>query len=461
MNILRAAVASAALFFTNAFFAGDSPLDRWDAPHAANPILPGYYADPALVEHDGKFFLYATLDPWGGQTLGCWESTDFKQWTYRELNWPTKEACTSPKSSGAMVWAPSVVRAPDGRFVMYVSVGSEVWAGVADHPLGPWRDANHGRPLIPHDYRPGFHMIDAEAFIDDDGTPYLYWGSGWGWKNGKCFVVKLRPDMIGFDGEPQDVTPTNYFEGPFMFKHAGRYYLTYSQGITVKDTYAVHYAVGDTPFGPFTESPTSPILSTDHARNVVSPGHHALFRRGSEAYILYHRHSVPYVPEKAFRQICVDPLRFTAEGLIEKITPTHAGPAFLQGRATGRLAATATASSSNGSLHDATRATDDNYATRWAASAEGPAWLQLDLGAPRSIARQELRFEYAWKRYRFEVACSLDGQVWTTLADHREAGLSGSPVIVNAPAEARFLRVAFALDTAPADASVFEWSVFP
>jgi GH43 family beta-xylosidase len=65
--------------------------DRWDAPNAANPILPGYFADPSLVLHDGKFYLYATIDPWGGRTLGCWESSDFKNWTFRELNWPTKE----------------------------------------------------------------------------------------------------------------------------------------------------------------------------------------------------------------------------------------------------------------------------------------------------------------------------------------------------------------------------------
>jgi beta-xylosidase len=53
------------------------------APHSGNPIIPGYYADPSLVQYDGKFYVYATLDPWGGDTLGCWESGDFQHWTYR------------------------------------------------------------------------------------------------------------------------------------------------------------------------------------------------------------------------------------------------------------------------------------------------------------------------------------------------------------------------------------------
>jgi beta-xylosidase len=147
-------------------------------------MIPGYYADPSLVQHDGKFFVYATLDPWGGDTLGCWESGDFQHWTYRFLNWPTVETCVSSTATKTKVWAPSVVRARDGRFYMYVSVGGEVWAGVAEHPLGPWRGISTC-PMIAADYHPEYHMIDAEAFMDDDGSAWLYWGSGLNWINGR------------------------------------------------------------------------------------------------------------------------------------------------------------------------------------------------------------------------------------------------------------------------------------
>src|SRR5581483_2062300 len=301
-------------------------------PHSANPILPGYYADPSIVQDGGKNYIYATLDPWGGATLGCWESGDFKNWTYRVLNWPTKAACTSHTSKGAMVWAPSVVRGPDGKFHMAVSVGNEVWIGVSDHPLGPWHNALGDRPLIPSDYKPGFHMIDAELFVDDDGVSYLYWGSGLHWVNGHCFVVKLKPDLAGFDGEARDVTPANYFEAPFMAKRNGRYFLMYSSGNTTKETYQIHYAVGDSPFGPFTEPDNSPILVTDKDSNVISPGHHAVFRRDGEDYILYHRHSIPFDPHFVGRQTCVDRIVFTDNGRIEKVAPTHQGPPLVQGR---------------------------------------------------------------------------------------------------------------------------------
>ncbi len=434
--------------------------DRWDAPGAGNPILPGYFADPSILEHDGKFYLYATIDPWGGRTLGCWESRDFKNWTFRELNWPTKEACTSPTSKNAMVWAPSVIRAPDGRFAMFVSVGSEVWVGTADSPLGPWRDANGGRPLIPATWNSTYHMIDAEAFVDDDGSVYLYWGSGWGWKNGRCFAVKLQPDLVTFDGEPRDVTPANYFEAPFLFKHAGRYYLTYSQGKTVTDTYQVHYATGPGPLGPFTEAANSPILTTDHTRNIVSPGHHAMFNHGGRAYILYHRHRLPYVPDTAHRQTCLDEVRFTDTGLIEKIRPTHTGAVLIGNSASPRLAATITASSSRDG-HRAEAAFDGNYATRWTPAATDAApWLQLDFGNERALARLELRPEFPTVPLRFVVETSPDGQTWSRVAAPLTHGLTGSPLVFPIDRPARFLRVVFAATDPAGPVSLWECGVY-
>src|SRR5690606_8977979 len=122
---------------------------NWNDAHAANPFLPGYFADPSIIEHEGRHYLYATIDPWGGERLACWVSDDFRDWTYHELNWPTKTACASAEWSGAMVWAPSVARGVDGRVYRYTSAGSENWVGVAEHPLAPWSNAPGDRPLVP------------------------------------------------------------------------------------------------------------------------------------------------------------------------------------------------------------------------------------------------------------------------------------------------------------------------
>ncbi|MGC4071305.1 MAG: family 43 glycosylhydrolase [Nibricoccus sp.] len=441
----------------------------WETPHAGNPVLPGYFADPSVLVQGGKFFIYATIDPWGGEKLGCWESTDFKNWTYRELDWPTKQACTSMTSKDAKVWAPSVVRAANGKFFMYVSVGSEVWVGTADAPLGPWKNALGDKPLIPGNYKPEFHMIDAEAFIDDNGDAFLYWGSGWNWINGRCFAVKLKADMVSFDDEPRDVTPPNYFEAPFMVKHGGKYFLTYSNGKTVSDTYEVRAAVGDSPFGPFVEIPESPILASDVRNDLISPGHHAVFRKDGKSYIAYHRHRLPYVVNTAFRQVCLDELTFTDRGTISKVEATHSGPALVQGRAaTGNLAAreagaTATASSvAPGQFSGAERAFDDNYATRWSAASDAAGgWLQIDFGSVRPVTRSVVRFEYAWKKYPFTLEGSLDGKTWKTFADWRaDGGVSGSPVVIEHAGEARYLRIVFPGAVAGKDIEVIEWSAF-
>jgi arabinoxylan arabinofuranohydrolase len=428
-------------------------------PHCGNPIIPGYFADPSLVQHDGKFYVYATLDPWGGDTLGCWESDDFKNWTYRVLNWPTTQLCRSATSRNDKVWAPSVVER-GGKFWMYVTVGNEMWAGLATHPLGPWRNALGEAPFIHGDFRPGFHMIDGEAFIDDDGTPWIYWGSGWNWENGRCWAAQLGDGMTSLVGEIHDVSPTNYFEAPFMAKRGGRYFLMYSNGRTDRDTYQVHYAVGDTPLGPFTEAPNSPILVTDHARNIHSPGHHAVFSLDGRDYIFYHRHSIPFDANFVGRQLCVDELHFTSDGLIEKVTPTHEGPALIQ-RRNRALSAMATASSSASESFGPQRVLDDNYAARWAAAKEARgAWLQLDLGEEKRIARHELRFEYAWKPYRFVLEIASNEQSWQTLADFTQQAASGSPILIEKLAFARYLRLVFPPDVPGAEISLFAWNVF-
>lgn len=290
----------------------------------SNPIYDGYYADPSIVYHQDTFYIYATIDPWGGEELGVLASADFQTWEVKHINWPTKKACATPVSSSANVWAPSVVKANNGNFYMYVSVGSEVWVGMSKHPLGPWKNAKaDNSPLISRDLFPNYHMIDAECFIDTDNQVYLYWGSGWDWVNGHCFVVKLKDDMITFDGEIKDITPPNYFEGPYMLKHDSKYYLMYSDGKVIDTTYKVRYAVSDTPLGPWTEGKNSPVLSTGSDENTVSPGHHTVFEENGQHYILYHRHSkiTNIGTVEILRELCVDSLKFSSDGSIQKIIP--------------------------------------------------------------------------------------------------------------------------------------------
>ncbi|WP_308991141.1 family 43 glycosylhydrolase [Mariniflexile litorale] len=287
----------------------------------SNPVVKGDYADPSIVKYQGKFYIYATKDPWGGEDLAVMESTDFKNWEQKVIDWPTKTICTSPTSNGSKVWAPSVIQAKNGKFYMYVSVGSEVWVGVSEHPLGPWKNAkSDNTPLIKGNMFPKYHMIDAEAFIDDDGQAYLYWGSGLNWVNGHCFVVKLADDMVSFNEEEiKDITPPNYFEAPIMVKNNNKYYLMYSDGKCTTETYKVRYAVGDTPYGPWVEGVESPILTTSKDKTTLGPGHHTVFKEAGQLYMLYHR--ITDNKDELFRELAIDSLNFNSSAVIDKITP--------------------------------------------------------------------------------------------------------------------------------------------
>ena len=293
-----------------------------DKPLITNPIMDGYFADPCIVKDGDTYYIYATIDPWGGDELAVFSTKDFVTFERHHLNWPTKEVCTSASSNSSMVWAPSVRKAPNGKYYMYVSVGSEVWAGVSDSPLGPWKNAkDDNSPLVASTDFPNVHTIDADCFIDDDGQAYLYWGSGFNWVNGICMAARLNPDMISFQEEPIDVTPADYFEAPYMIKRFGKYYLMFSSGKAIDATYKVGYAVGNSPLGPFEKGVNSPILETSADSTTYGPGHHSVFREGEQDYILYHR-IFPQDSAYVLRQLCVDSLNFDANHNILKVKPS-------------------------------------------------------------------------------------------------------------------------------------------
>ena len=148
---------------------------------------------------------------------------------------------------------------------------------------------------------------------------------------------------------------------------------------------------------------------------------------------------------------------------MEVVGPTHEGPPLVQGREETKslaIGSKVTASSERSPNRRAGFVTDANYATLWMPDeSEKAAWLQIDLGAERSFSRQIIRPEYAWKSYRFKVEVSGDGEQWETLADFGESPATGSPIRIDKPATARFLRLAFPDDVEGKDVGIFEWAV--
>ncbi|WP_194911567.1 discoidin domain-containing protein [Catenulispora rubra] len=75
---------------------------------------------------------------------------------------------------------------------------------------------------------------------------------------------------------------------------------------------------------------------------------------------------------------------------------------------------TATASSLENATLPASNAVDGNLGTRWSSQFSDPQWLQVDLGATRSICGVQLAWETASAK-AYQIQTSNDGSTWTSV----------------------------------------------
>ena len=111
--------------------------------------------------------------------------------------------------------------------------------------------------------------IDTSLFIDDDGTPYLY------------FVLFTGGNVIWVA------------EGPSVFRHKGIYYMLYSANHTRSQDYAVGYATASSPYGPRKKQSGNPVFRRDspHAGGLGGIGHGAPFKyEDGDLMYVFHAH---------------------------------------------------------------------------------------------------------------------------------------------------------------------------
>ncbi|WP_433789262.1 family 43 glycosylhydrolase [Actinoplanes sp. CA-252034] len=307
-----------------ATFRADSsfrPATPWAPKTAKNPVLPGLFADPQIVNFNGRYYLYPTTDGyagWGGTYYKAFSSTDLVNWTDHgvildhgpDVSWADDSA-----------WAPGVATR-NGKYYLYFSGGlatgntaKQLGVAVADSPTGPFRDAL-GRPLVASGQFSGGQAIDPAVFTDTDGQSYLYWGQG------VCRAVRLNADMTSFDATAvRTITPAGYNEAPFVIKRNGVYYLMWSENDTRSEDYRVAYATGTSPLGPWTKRGV--ILQKRLDLGIKGTGHHSVVQApGTDTwYVAYHRFAVP-AGDGTNRETAVDRLEFNTDGTIRPVTPT-------------------------------------------------------------------------------------------------------------------------------------------
>jgi beta-xylosidase len=179
-----------------------------------------------------------------------------------------------------------------------------------------------GKPLIDR-FHNGAQPIDQFVFKDRDGAFYIVYG---GWRH--CNIARLNDDFTGFvpfdDGTTfKEITPKGYVEGAFMLLKDGKYYFMWSEGGWTGPNYAVAYAVGDSPFGPFER--VGRILQQDPAV-ATGAGHHSVLHasRSGRWYIVYHRRPLGET-DRNHRVVCIDELRFDDRGMIQPVRITTSG----------------------------------------------------------------------------------------------------------------------------------------
>jgi beta-xylosidase len=283
-------------------------------------VLVGYNADPNVVLFDSTFYIFPTTDgfaSWGATSFSVFSSTNLVQWTNRgvildltkDLKWATGHG-----------WAPSIARVGT-TYYFYFSADSQIGVATSSSPTGPFKDALGKALATTGQY--GSQSIDPYVFIDDDGTPYLYFGSG----SGGLRLAKLNADMISFAATPTNISPSGAsgtLEGSAMFKRKGTYYLAWSEGDTRNATYQMAYARAQSPQGPFTR--LAVILQQNTTLGILGPGGGTILALPSrdEYYLAYHRFKIPG-GDGTHRETCIDRMAFNSDGTIVPVKPTLEG----------------------------------------------------------------------------------------------------------------------------------------
>ena len=268
--------------------------------------LPFTAADPFILRaSDGRYYLYCTSEDGSGFPVRS--SEDLIHWTEHGLALAAKDG----RWAGDTFWAPECYEI-GGKYVLLYSANwrdnptgalenYRIGAAVADSPVGPFTEVSD-RPI----FDPGYPIIDANLYREG-GRYYLYYSrccyehSVNGLEESWIYGVELKPDFSGVIGEPAlllrpeqpwegrsaAATGRRWNEGSFLMKAGDRYLMTYSGNFFGGPDYAVGYAVGQSPLGPFVKAEENPIL--ERYGDVTGTGHSCMLRSPEgELLICYH-----------------------------------------------------------------------------------------------------------------------------------------------------------------------------
>ncbi len=455
-----------------------------------NPILPDNIADPSVAYFEGTYYLYGTTDiDRGLAQMGppvVWKSKDFVNWSFdgtilKGINWSKPynfvDEEGQSKTGYFRYWAPGRPRQKEGRYYLFPTIvkpdnSMGIYVMVADHPEGPFEFVNgdglyfNEPEMAKNEAQPLINDIDAEVFIDDDGSAYVYWR--------RRNAAKLTEDWTGIEGEPVHISTNHggYSEGPALFKRDGiSYYLyTLSGHANYKNAYMISK---EGPLGPF-EKPDGPdiFIHSNAETGVWGPGHGNIFKVPEKDKYLFTY--LEYGEGGTTRQVFANWMEFNADGTIKPMEVNFEGVGYLgkdKSIPSKQLEiANITASSwkepkmveatmdvNPNSLKgipgpnekSATRtftyvpenAMDNSNWTRWVARETDPKpSFQVDLGKAKKVNKASLAFVHPVYGHAFKLEKSIDGIRWEEVFVQETQGVQ-TPHWIERIGKARYLKV--------------------
>lgn len=310
--------------------------NKWGKPNQIelterhNPVLEGYYADPAVMYSNKtkKYYIYPTsdgFDGWGGYYFKTFSSTDLKNWTdegvildlKKDVAWGNRNA-----------WAPCIIERKEGKsykYYYYFTAAQKIGVAVSDNPTGPFVDSGKALIASKPEGTEGGQEIDPDVFFDPQSKKYyLYWG------NMYTAVAEINNDMISIKPETTKIiTPNKSFrEGISVFYRKGKYYFLWSEDDTRSTNYKVRYGISDSPLGPIEVPANNLVLEKNEALGIYGTGHNSVLQipNKDEWHIVYHRFGYPTSidmgdPAGFHREVCIDKMEFESDGSIKKVIP--------------------------------------------------------------------------------------------------------------------------------------------
>jgi hypothetical protein len=175
--------------------------------------------------------------------------------------------------------------------------------------------------------------------------------------------------------------------------------------------------------------------------------------------MVYHRHDNPHSTGGEFRQVCIDEMKFDAEGNILKVEAGHSGVQPLKTKNQPKNLALGSKAEASSYYHLISKKTvynqsdynysylpgnavDDNNGTLWrAGSGALPQNLTIDLGKQTKIRRVATEFEYPTYYYQYKIEVSKDNKNWVVYSDKTDNRTSGCPMIDDNEMTGQYLRL--------------------